>query len=142
MYKEILLPIDLNAIDSQGKAVETAIGLARAFGARIHVQTVVPDFGLPLVASYFPEGFESKALENANQALHDFVKRTFPPDVTVQHIVGHGSIYQEILCCAKEVGAELIVMASHRPDIEDYLIGPNASRVTRHAECSVLVVRD
>jgi nucleotide-binding universal stress UspA family protein len=142
MYKEILLPIDLNSIDSQGKAVETAIGLAQAFGSRVHVQTIVPDFGLPLVASYFPEGFESKALENANQALHDFVKRSFPPDVTVQHIVSHGSIYQEILRCAKEVGAELIVMASHRPDIEDYLIGPNASRVTRHADCSVLVVRD
>jgi nucleotide-binding universal stress UspA family protein len=142
MYKEILLPIDLNSIDSQGKAVETAIGLAQAFGSRVHVQTIVPDFGLPLVASYFPEGFESKALENANQALHDFVKRSFPPDVTVQHIVSHGSIYQEILHCAKEVGAELIVMASHRPDIEDYLIGPNASRVTRHADCSVLVVRD
>ena len=142
MYKEILLPIDLNSIDSQGKAVETAIGLAQAFGSRVHVQTIVPDFGLPLVASYFPEGFESKALENANQALHDFVKRSFPPDVTVQHIVSHGSIYQEILHCAKEVGAELIVMASHRPDIEDYLIGPNASRVTRHADCSVLVVRN
>jgi nucleotide-binding universal stress UspA family protein len=142
MYKEILLPIDLNNVDSQGKAVETAIGLARAFGSRVHVQTIVPDFGMSIVASYFPEGFETKALENANEALHAFVKRTFPEDVPVQHIVGHGSIYQEILRCAKEVGAELIVMASHRPDLEDYLIGPNASRVTRHADCSVLVVRD
>lgn len=142
MYKEILLPIDLNNVDSQAKAVETAIGLARAFGSRVHVQTIVPDFGMSIVASYFPEGFETKALENAKQALHAFVKRTFPEDVPVQHIVGHGSIYQEILRCAKEVGAELIVMASHRPDLEDYLIGPNASRVTRHADCSVLVVRD
>jgi len=101
----------------------------------------VPDFGMPLVAGYFPEDFEGKALENANRALHDFVKQTFPDDVSVQHIVGHGSIYQEILACAKEIGADLIVMASHRPDLADYLIGPNASRVTRHADCSVLVVR-
>jgi nucleotide-binding universal stress UspA family protein len=142
MYKEILLPVDLNNVDSQAKAVETAIGLARAFGSRVHVQTIVPDFGMSIVASYFPEGFETKALENAKEALHAFVKRTFPEDVPVQHIVGHGSIYQEILRCATEVGAELIVMASHRPDLEDYLIGPNASRVTRHADCSVLVVRD
>ncbi|HEX9769200.1 MAG TPA: universal stress protein [Kiloniellales bacterium] len=141
MYKEILLPIDLNDVASQRKAVETAIALARAFGARVHVQTIVPDFGMPLVAGYFPEDFEGKALENANRALHDFVKQTFPDDVSVQHIVGHGSIYQEILACAKEIGADLIVMASHRPDLADYLIGPNASRVTRHADCSVLVVR-
>lgn len=141
MYKEILLPIDLNDVASQRKAVETAIALARAFGARVHVQTIVPDFGMPLVAGYFPEDFEGKALENANRALHDFVKQTFPDDVSVQHIVAHGSIYQEILACAKEIGAHLIVMASHRPDLADYLIGPNASRVTRHADCSVLVVR-
>jgi len=141
MYKEILLPIDLNDVASQRKAVETAIALARAFGARVHVQTIVPDFGMPLVAGYFPEDFEGKALENANRALHDFVKQTFPDDVSVQHIVAHGSIYQEILACAKGIGADLIVMASHRPDLADYLIGPNASRVTRHADCSVLVVR-
>lgn len=141
MYKEILLPIDLNHIDSQGKAVATAIALARAFEGRLHVQTIVPDFGMSIVATYFPEDFESKARENAKQALHDFAKRNLPEDLPVQHIVGHGTIYQEILRCAKEIGADLIVMASHRPDLEDYLIGPNASRVTRHADCSVLVVR-
>lgn len=141
MYKDILLPIDLNDVDSQGKAVETTIALARAFGARVHVQTIVPDFGMSMVATYFPENFEGEALQRASEALHDFVKRTFPGDVTVQHIVGHGTIYQEILGCAKEIGADLIVMASHRPDLADYLIGPNASRVTRHADCSVLVVR-
>ena len=142
MYKEILLPIDLNDIESQRKAVATAIGLARAFGARVHVQTIVPDFGMSLVGSYFPEGFEGKALENASKTLHQFVRETFPEDLTVQHIVAHGTVYREILRCAKEIGAELIVMASHRPELEDYLIGPNASRVTRHADCSVLVVRD
>jgi nucleotide-binding universal stress UspA family protein len=142
MYKEILLAVDLNDIDSQRKAIETTIELARAFGARVHVETVLPDFGMPIVASYFPEDFESKALEGATQALDDFVKQTFPEDLPVQQIVGRGTIYQEILSCAKQIGADLIVMASHRPDLQDYLIGPNASRVMRHAGCSVLVVRD
>jgi nucleotide-binding universal stress UspA family protein len=36
----------------------------------------------------------------------------------------------------------MIVMASHRPELKDYLLGPNAARVVRHAECSVLVVRN
>ena len=36
---------------------------------------------------------------------------------------------------------DLIVMASHRPELKDYLIGPNAARVVRHADCSVQVVR-
>lgn len=141
MYKEVLLAIDLNDVESQRKAVETAIDLARAFGPRLHVQTVVPSFGMSMVAAYFPQGFEEKALESANQALHDFVKQNFPEDVTVQHIVSQGTIYQEILDCAEQIGADLIVMASHRPELQDYLIGPNAARVVRHANCSVLVVR-
>jgi nucleotide-binding universal stress UspA family protein len=33
-------------------------------------------------------------------------------------------------------------MGSHRPNMSDYLIGPNAARVVRHAPVSVLVVRD
>ena len=141
MYKEILLAVDLNDIESQRKAIETAIALARAFGARVHVHTVLPDFGMPIVASYFPKGFESKALETAKQTLHDFVKETFPEDLGVLQILGQGGIYQEILSGAKQIGADLIVMASHRPGYEDYLIGPNASRVMRHAKCSVMVVR-
>jgi nucleotide-binding universal stress UspA family protein len=36
----------------------------------------------------------------------------------------------------------VIVLASHRPELKDYLLGPNAARVVRHAKCSVLVVRD
>ncbi len=33
-------------------------------------------------------------------------------------------------------------IGSHRPELKDYLLGPNAARVVRHANCSVLVVRD
>lgn len=40
------------------------------------------------------------------------------------------------------LGADLIVMASQRPELKDYLLGPNAARVVRHAEQSVLVVRE
>lgn len=32
-------------------------------------------------------------------------------------------------------------MASHRPEMRDYLIGPNAAHVAQNASCSVLVLR-
>ena len=53
-----------------------------------------------------------------------------------------GTIYSEILKVAEDCSADLIIMASHRPELKDYMLGPNASRVVRHANCSVLVVRD
>ena len=142
MHKNILLPVDLNHSDSLGKAVETAVHLTRTSAAQLHVVTVVPGFGLPVVASYFPEDFEQKALAGAKQALDRFVARSFPKDLAVRTIVAHGTVYDEILRCAAELGVDLIVMASHRPEMQDYLLGSNASTVVRHAKCSVLVVRD
>ena len=42
---------------------------------------------------------------------------------------------------ANDIGAEMIVMASHRPEMKDFLLGPNAARVVRHAKRSVTVIR-
>lgn len=142
MFKDILFTVDLNQESSWRKALPTAIELCRSYGARLHVMTVVPDFGLAAVGSYFPEGFEKKLVEDANRDLHAFVAKSVPEGIKVQHIVGHGTVYEEIIETARRIKADLIVMASHRPELRDYLLGPNAARVVRHSECSVLVVRD
>lgn len=46
-----------------------------------------------------------------------------------------------ILEAAKETKADIIMLASHSPGLKDYFIGSTASRVVRHAACSVLVAR-
>jgi len=142
MYQTILLPIDLNEEASWEKALPTALELCRTHGAKLHVLTVVPDFGMAIVGSFFPVGYEEKALAETDAALTQFVASHVPGDQDVAHDVHHGVVYQEILNAAKRIGADLIVMAAHRPGQSDYLLGPNAARVVRHAACSVLVVRD
>ena len=142
MFKDILLPVDLGNPETQEKAVSTAIEMAKVFGSRLHVMTIVPDFGESFVSSFFPVDYQEKAVEAANTTLHAFVKEHIPEGIQVQHIVAHGTIYDEILSFAKEHQIDMIVMASHRPQLQDYLLGPNAARVVRHAQCSVTVVRD
>jgi len=142
MFKDILLPVDLGNPETQMKAVSTAVELAKAFGCRLHVMTIVPDFGESFVSSFFPVDFQEKAVGAANEQLHAFVQQHVPEGVKVQHIVAHGSIYGEIVTLSKKVSADLIVMASHRPELSDHLMSPNAAQVERHAACSVLVVRD
>lgn len=142
MYKDILVPIDLDDEASWKSALGHAVDMAKAFGARMHLMTVVPDFGMAMVAQYFPKDYEQKVLEEARRHLHDFTRDHIPDGVDVQHIVGHGRVYEEIIRIAKEVDCDLILMASHRPELRDYLLGPNAARVVRHADRSVLVVRD
>ncbi len=142
MYKDILLPVDLGNTETQEKAVSTAIQMAQAFGSRLHVMTIVPDFGESFVSSFFPVDYQERAMEAADQSLHAFVKEHVPEGIQVQHIVAHGTIYDEILNFAKEHSIDMIVMASHRPQLQDYLLGPNASHVVRHSNCSVTVVRN
>jgi nucleotide-binding universal stress UspA family protein len=141
MYANILVAVDLGEPDHEVKSIETAVEYAKAFGATLQVMTVLPDYGLSLVGSFFPAGYEKQAIEHANNALHEFTARHVPEGVRHRHIVAHGSIYREILRYADEVKADLIVISASTPGPEDYLLGPNAARVARQAKISVLVVR-
>lgn len=141
MYKSILLPIDLNEQSSWEKSIPVAIDMAKTYGASIRVLTVIPDYGKSIVGSYFPAGFSEKALEGTTAALEKLVGEAFPADIDVESIARHGSVYKEVIEVADSIGADLIVLSSHRPARSDYLLGPNAARVVRHAKQSVFVVR-
>ena len=141
MYEHILLPVDLGNESSWEKALPVAIEYCGAFDATLHVMTVMPDFGSPMVAQFFPAGHADKMMANANDVLHKFVTDKVPDSIRVQHIVADGTIYKTIIDIAERIGADLIIMGSHRPELQDYLLGPNAARVVRHSTKSVLVVR-
>ncbi|MDX1486040.1 MAG: universal stress protein [Alphaproteobacteria bacterium] len=141
MYKTILIPIDLDQESSWQRALPIAVEYSQIFGSRLHAATVLPDLGSGVVGSYFPPDFEEKAGAEARDKLEALVREKVPSNIDVTCHVVHGTAYEEILCLADDIGADLIVMASHRPELKDYLIGPNAARVVRHAKVSVLVVR-
>lgn len=141
MYSEVLLPVDLSVPASWKKALPTAIDVCRTYGGRLHVLTVVPDFGFGAVGQYFPDDVEKRILEQSDAALRAFVEDNVPDDVSAGYRVGQGVVYKEILAHARDVGVDLVVMASHSPEFANFLLGPNAARVVRHAGCSVWVVR-
>lgn len=141
MYQDILLPVDLEDSASSARALEVAVEYAKASGATLHVMTVVPDFGMSIVGSYFPDDFADKAITDTDKRLHDYVSENVPDGINVQHMVAHGRIYEEIIRAAAKASADVIVIPAHRPDVGDYLLGSNAARVARHADQSVLIVR-
>ena len=141
MYKDILVPVDLEDSASWARSLPMAVEYAKSFGATLHVMTVVPDFGMSVVGSFFPDDFAEKALAETAGRLSTFVGENVPDGIPVQQVVEHGRIYEEIIRAAKETGADLIVISAHRAELRDYLLGPNAARVARHAEQSVLIVR-
>ena len=141
MYKSILLPVDLGHRASWEKAAPAAVSLAKQHGAKINVVTVIPDYGMPVVGSFFPADFAEKALAASKEELAKFVEEHIPEDVRGKTVAVDGTIYKRILISADEMNCDLIVVGSHRPEKADYLLGPNAARVVRHANQSVFVVR-
>lgn len=142
MFTNMLLPIDLASEASWKKSLKLAIELARAGGGMLHVMSVLPDFGASVVASYLNKDFEGAALMDMTGQVKAFISHNVPGDVKARPHVAHGSIYDEIMRAADKLGCDAIIMAAHRPELKDYLLGPNAARVVRHARQSVLVVRD
>ena len=143
MFKNILLSVDLNHEASWKKALPVALANCKSFSAKLHVVMVMPDFGMPIVASQFPEGFAQKIHDTTEQHLKEFVEKHVASSIDAEyHVLSGGTIYALILEYAKARDIDLIIMAAHRPDLKTYLLGPNAERVSRHAHASVLVVRD
>jgi nucleotide-binding universal stress UspA family protein len=140
MFKNILVPIDVAHKSSWETAIPHAIELARPAKARIAIVTVVRDTAALL------EGVRSRLqlqamADAARGQLSSIVAKYAGGGLKMAEEVRFGSIGHEILATAADRKADLIVMASHRPEMIDYLIGPNAAHVAAHAACSVLVLR-
>jgi nucleotide-binding universal stress UspA family protein len=139
MFSSILVPIDIAHRSSWEHALPKAFELAAASGASVTVLTVVRDLTLMFEAVQLPIQLE-RILGDARIRLAHIVAE-YARERGVEQQVRSGSIVREIIAAAKERNVDLILMASHRPELRDYLIGPNAAYVAQHAPCSVLVLR-
>lgn len=136
MYKSILVPIDLTHRDIGVAMVKRATALADE-GAKITLLHVIGD--IPAYAqSYLPEGQLQENLEETKKTLAALAQTN---GIAADAIVRYGNASPVILDEADELGCDLIIIASHHPGIKDYLMGSTASRVVRHADCSVLINR-
>ena len=136
MYKNILVPIDMAHV-AEGKANIDLAAQHAAAGAKIILLNVVED--IPNWAAVeLPAGLIDQSIESAQSELKA-IATAAGMKMEVEVRTGHS--YNTILDVAKEKNADMIIIASHRPGIQDYFLGSTAAKVVRHASCSVLVVR-
>jgi len=140
----VLAAIDLVHAEHHAAVLKKAQKLAALESLPLSVVTVIPSFGMSIVANYFDSDIEKTALKRAAEDLHTAVKTVLGDgqDHQIQHIVRHGKVYEEILHTAKELDTSLIVLGAHRPNLQDYLLGQNAASIVRHAPCSVYILRE
>ncbi len=135
MYKSILVPVALDHKHDTSEAIEVARRL-RSEGGKItllSVVEVIPGY----VAGYLPEGqLEKNRAENEATLM---AKAGELDGVEAKVIVGHpgGSIVDY----AKDHNVDLIVIASHKPGLQDFFLGSTAARVVRYSQCPVHVLR-
>jgi len=134
MYKTILLPLDLSDEASIAKLLPAAREMAERSQAEICLMTVVPE-SLSLAGPA-----KDGSLQAAQHKLRELAAGALS-GLKLRQAIAYGSAEQEILRVAKEVGADLIVLGSHKPSARDLLLGSTATQVVRRAACSVLVVR-
>jgi nucleotide-binding universal stress UspA family protein len=140
MFKTILVPVDLADIEAAQPALDQAAALAEGTDGSvrlIHVRPILPAPALDFV----PDTFEAEQQASAEERIADIAATIPLPAEQVSAVVRTGSVYGEVLAEADRIGADLIVVGSHRPSMASYLLGSNAATIVRHASSSVLVVR-
>lgn len=141
MFKNLLLAVDVLSPEAATRSAEAAVSMARAEGATLHLLNVVPDSGMAIVGASLSADVVQTARANARSELEAWAKEVIPEDVeSVLHVV-NGTVYDQIIRVADEMEIDAIIVGAHRPELKDYLIGPNSARVARHASQSVFVIR-
>lgn len=135
MYHNILVPISFDS----DRDVSGPLKLAKILATQeakitlLHVVERIPGYAI----SYLPADYLAKARDAVLEEL-DGLAATLPGAIGVV-IEGHSG--RSILDWADVNKPDLIIIASHRPGMQDLLLGSTASQVVRHANCAVHVVR-
>jgi nucleotide-binding universal stress UspA family protein len=144
-FKRILVPTDFS--EPAQEAVKGAIELTQHFSAQLLLVHVVPPVPVPYqpigspapvfdVTSYLQE-----LVKASRENLQAYAEKNVPEGMPVTITVAAGDPAYEILRLAKELEADVIVIATHgHGGWRRFLFGSVAEKVVRLAENPVLVV--
>ena len=138
MYTKIMVPVDLVHLDALERALRTAADLATHY--KIPVVYVGVTAETPTPVAHNPGEFAQKmdAFAKSQAAEHGI-------DTAGVGYASHDpavDIDKTLLAAAEQTGADLIVMASHIPNLADHLWPSHGGHVASQAHASVFVVRD
>ena len=142
MYSKILVAIDIETPLTTQALCEAANEMALKFDAKVQIVSVVPDYGTPLVASFFPEDAQDKIKEETRRKLAKLASQHFSVEVKIA-VLNSTKRAPAILLAVDEVKADLIMLGCRRKNSrhEQRLLGSTTMAVTDRAQCSVMVIR-
>jgi universal stress protein A len=139
----VLFPTDFS--DLSVAALPLAMDLAAKYGAKLHCLYVVEEpqiySSLEMGSVAIPTSGELK--ESAQARMEKFSQELLadsPHGYSSKVVIGRAAT--EVVNYAKEVGADMIIMATHGySGVKHVMLGSTTEDVLRHASCPVLSVR-
>jgi len=135
MYSTILIPVDFEHNEQSLQSLKKA---EKLLGDNeiilLHVIEEVPEY----ILAQIPDDIRLPKISKVTEELKELVKES---GVKARVEVRKGGSYNSILESAHDNNADLIIINSHKPGFQDYLLGSTAAKVVRHAKCAVLVER-
>lgn len=137
MFRTIMMPIDMRHMDTQARALQCTADLAAKHGAEVCYVGVTTE--TPSELGHTPAEFEKRladfAREEGERRGHETShKAMIAHDPTTD-------IDDVLLDAVEQTGADLVVMATHKPGVGDYIWPSNGGKVAAHTEASVFLVR-
>lgn len=137
MFTKIMIPVDLAHAADLAKALQCGADLALHY--EIGVIYVGVTAAVPSATAHNPAEYAQKlaAFAKAQASQHGI-------DAQAHSVISHDpatDVDDALLKAIDETGADLVIMASHLPNLTDYIWPSNGGKIAAHAECSVMVIR-
>ena len=141
MFNKILVPVDVSTDATTEKLCMAANDLAEKYSAEVCLMAVLPDYGMPLVASYFPEGAQTKIKAEMKEKLKALAETHFKSKVSIQ--LTQGKRRTAILKEIEEYMPDLVMIGCRRKRSrrDQRLLGATGTVISDRASCSVMIVR-
>ena len=136
-YKNIMVPVDLEHVETLEKALTIAADLAKHYGAAATAVSVTS--AAPGSVAHNPTEFAEKLAKFAeNQSTARGVSFASKAVVSNDPTIDLDDALEK---AAGELNADLIVMASHVPGFWEHIFASRGGYLASHSHISVLVVR-
>lgn len=137
MFKTIMVPVDLVHADTQQKALDVAADLAKRHNATIHVVSVGGE--MPGKLGHNPAEFARTV-----QAFADGLQSRHGIRAEAHAVAAHDPAVEttsQLMKAIDDIGADLVIMASHAPGVLDHIFSSHGGYIAQHARTSVFIVR-
>ncbi|MDJ0977128.1 MAG: universal stress protein [Erythrobacter sp.] len=140
MYKQIVVALDREDPVGTALIAERCQALAQEGPARftlVHVRVPIP----PAYLDVLPAQWQTTQRNEAESWLSACAREHGLSDRLHAVHSPEGSVSVGVIAVAREVKADLIVLAAHKMDLQRLVLGTSALAIARDAPCDALVVR-